>query len=213
MWYVSSGIWGNDPAAASNAAHLRGTTDPSLQAIHSLHPFALSARAHVRGVATGGVEFRERNPKTPPRSADNSTTGWFGSISKTTDGGKTFQQVFSSNLETDYWYFNSISCSSETHCVAVAEGDDAVTGGYASLAFVTFDGGVTWTNPLTSDVLPSGMVSMMGSAWVSDTEGWLGGTMKDGRKLSAVFFKTEDGGKTYSVAQVRETHILLRCGC
>lgn len=57
-------------------------------------------------------------------SGDNSTStesGWWGAISKTTDGGATWSTVFHSE-PTDVYYFNAISCSSETHCVAVAEG-------------------------------------------------------------------------------------------
>jgi photosystem II stability/assembly factor-like uncharacterized protein len=56
--------------------------------------------------------------------AQNSSqpTGWFGAVTKTTDGGATWTKVFSTNLETDYLYFNGISCSSESHCVVVAEG-------------------------------------------------------------------------------------------
>ena len=47
--------------------------------------------------------------------------GWWGAISKTTDAGQTWQTVFHSQ-PSDVYYFNGISCSSDTHCVAVAEG-------------------------------------------------------------------------------------------
>ncbi len=65
---------------------------------------------------------------------------------KSTDGGKTFTEVFKSEL-TDKYYFNGIDCSSESHCVAVAEGYDSA-GSTAVFAFVTFDGGNSWTNTL-----------------------------------------------------------------
>ncbi|CAE7534200.1 unnamed protein product, partial [Symbiodinium microadriaticum] len=71
-------------------------------------------------------------------------SGWWGTISKTTDAGQTWQTVFQSD-PSDTYYFNSIACSSDTHCVAVAEGANYVTD---CKAFVTFDGGETWTNTL-----------------------------------------------------------------
>ena len=83
-------------------------------------------------------------------------TGWWGTISKTTDGGQTWETVFQS-APTDTYYFNSIACSSEVHCVAVTEGADSVDD---CKAFVTFDGGDTWTNALEG-VVPSDSVSLM----------------------------------------------------
>ena len=115
------------------------------------------------------------------------------------DGGLTWKTVFSTNPKTDYFYFNSISCSSETHCVAVAEGDDLVSGGSTIRAFVTFDGGISWENTL-SDV-DIRVVSIMASGWISDTEGWLGATLKDKGQLIAEFYHTMDGGKSYSAEQ------------
>ena len=83
-------------------------------------------------------------------------SGWWGTISKTTDGGQTWETVFQS-APTDTYYFNSIACSSETHCVAVAEGANYVDD---CKAFVTFDGGETWTETLAGSV-PSDAVSLM----------------------------------------------------
>ena len=139
-------------------------------AMESFNPYSLSSRAKMGGVHTGGITFQER-AGVLTRGVNATETGWFGSIAKTIDGGVTFNTVFQSDLTTDYYYFNSISCSSESHCVAVAEGDDAINGGYLVLAYVTFDGGLTWENTLTKDVIPSGVVSIMGSDWVDDNEG------------------------------------------
>lgn len=207
VWYVSNGMWGSDEDALSRSkTHF--DTSSSLRA--SFLDYSVSARATVGGVQKGGVSFRGRGEHTKATTnATDTTTGWWGSITKTTDGGKTWSTVFKSDPENDYWYFNSIACSSETHCVAVAEGDASADGGYVALAFVTFDGGVTWNNALTSDVLPDNVVSIMGAAWVNDDEGWLAATAKSGPALSGVFFKTTDGGKTYKVEQTLENCFVM----
>ena len=117
---------------------------------------------------------------------------------KTEDAGQTWTNVFHSN-EEDMYYFNGISCSSESHCIAVAEGDDYI----GCKAFVTFDGGATWEDTLTtSGVVPTTAVSLIGVDWVDDNEGWLVGTEKNGRLLTGIFYKTIDGGKTFSIGQV-----------
>jgi hypothetical protein len=209
VWYVANGIWGNDPAAGEKFTRESMSVSNHMKAaMDSFQPYDFSARAKIGGVHIGGVTFHDR-PAVLTRGMNATETGWFGSISKTVDGGKTFSTVFQSDLTSDYYYFNSISCSSDSHCVAVAEGDDAVNGGYLVRAYVTFDGGVTWTNSLTKDVVPSNVVSIMGSAWIDDNEGWLGATAKDRSVLSGVFFHTTDGGKTYSVEQTLDNCFLM----
>jgi photosystem II stability/assembly factor-like uncharacterized protein len=101
-----------------------------------------------------------------------------------------------SNLETDYYYFNGIACSSVDHCTVVGEGDDGV-GGYLNVAYTTFDGGNTWERTLSA-----GDVSMMGVDYINDNEGWVAGTKKSGRNLIAQFYHTLDGGKTFKVEEV-----------
>lgn len=43
----------------------------------------------------------------------------------------------------------------------------------------------------------------MGAAWEDDSVGWVAGTSKDGHVLTGLFYKTTDGGSTYSLEQVR----------
>ena len=57
---------------------------------------------------------------------------------QTTDGGNTFQTLFGVNGTV---YFNGIDCTSETHCCAVAESDDAPAAG--AYVYCTTDGS-TW---------------------------------------------------------------------
>lgn len=139
-----------------------------------------------------------RSPKEAkvPRTSDV-PTGWFAKISKTTDGGMTWSTIFMSDLNKDYYYFNGISCSSETHCVVVGEGEDATSGDPLVVAYTTFDGGNTWEKTLeTNDY------GLMGVATVGDNEVWLAGSGMNGRKVDGQFRKSTDGGKTFELAQV-----------
>lgn len=165
-WYVSSGMWGES---------------------------AKATKQHQLTERIVGGSFAERDLKA---STNMSATGWFGAVSKTTDGGKTWTQVFSTDLDNDILYFNGISCSSETHCAVVGEGYDN-EGNYKTAGFVTFDGGVTWTQSLTTQD-----VGLMQIKFISETEGWAAGTSKQGRNLYGQFYHTTDGGKTFELNQV-----------
>jgi photosystem II stability/assembly factor-like uncharacterized protein len=174
-WYVSSGIWGNDPA-------------------EKLAGHQLSSR--FTRTAKGVTVTEKPSLRKVSKGLNDSTTGWFGAVSKTTDGGKTWTQVFSTDLEADFLYFNGISCGSELNCIVVAEGDDA-SGGYKTVAYSTFDGGKTWeANLVTTDV------GLMQVKFVNDKEAWLAGTGKSGRSIVGQFYRTTDGGKTYTLVQV-----------
>lgn len=174
-WYVTSGMWGDSVSSDKTSTHM----------------------SSLISVANGKTAIKD---KLELKNFNNSTLGadgYWGAISKTTDGGATWNVVFHSS-DSDVYYFNGISCSSETHCVAVAEGNVYV-------AFMTSDGGATWKETLTSSGnVPDNLVSMMGAAWQDDNNGWLAGVAKDGRTLTGIFFKTTDGGNTYTVGQELE---------
>ena len=92
-------------------------------------------------------------------------SGYYGSVMKTTDGGKTWSEVL--NTQEEY-YFNAISCSDENNCVTVAESGETAVG------YRTTDGGATWTMVLTPEMAGTGL-SMMAAFSVSPDEYWLGG--------------------------------------
>jgi hypothetical protein len=106
--------------------------------------------------------------------------GWVGAVSKTTDGGKTWEMVY----HTAAYYFNAISCADENNCIAVAEGDYAV-------GFHTTDGGKTWTKMITEEMTGKG-ASLMGAYMKSPTEFWFAG----GTGNSATFYHSTDGSTT-----------------
>jgi hypothetical protein len=177
-WYVTSGMW----------TTLR-------------QPFQYSSGVSV-STDTGRVHLLYASPLSQSK---NSGSTW-GSISKTSDGGRSWATVFASKSSSQF-YFNAIDCSSPSHCVAVTEGNDVTD----LHALVTFDGGLTWTDSFlaTPNILPSNAVSLMCASWIGVgediSEGWLGGASVDvfGR-ISGLFFQTLDGGVTYTLKQTLE---------
>ena len=137
-------------------------------------------------------------------SFHHSSIAW-GAISKTTNTGQSWSIIFQSEQGNNY-YFNSIACSSISHCVAVTEGSE-----YSHLhAFITFDGGQTWKDSFQnngSDILPSNVVSLMCASWIGTGDnaqiGWIGGASMDyfGR-VTGLFYQTINGGITYTLQQV-----------
>ena len=123
-----------------------------------------------------------------PKALGN-TTGYSASICVTTDGGKTFTQVFN---DVGRFYFNQIDCISTEICYAVAEGFD---GDWVNAAvYKTVDGGKTWTQNL---LVPN--ASMMAVNMLSTTEIWVGGVQVDGKAESGTFWHSTDAGTTWIV--------------
>ena len=161
--------------------------------------FVATGAAGVAGVA--GVAGGLRGSSSSGQAGTD--YGYVANIWKTSDGGKTFTKVFSSE-PTDAFYFNSISCGSETSCVAVADGkvpsnSKIIT--YQTFAYHTSDGGKTW-----SQVFDGGdaYMSLLAVKMVSETEGWMGPSgLLPGSNTVAVtdFYQTTDGGATWSLGQ------------
>lgn len=179
-WFIASGMWGEDPPKSKREHALSARVSRDLRTNEHVYHFLDESAQKVKRPA-----------------ASSNSTGWFGSVSKTTDGGRTWTKVLGTNLAEDYLYFNAISCSSETNCVVVAEGDDAVNGGYLAVAYATFDGGASWEQTFRTNQL----VSLMGVKFVNKNEAWMLGTSKSGRQLYGQFYKTTDGGKTFNLVQ------------
>ena len=126
-------------------------------------------------------------------------------ITATTLFPQTFTQVLRTDPITDYYYFNQIDCSSELNCIVVGEGQDGAAGADATIAYTTFDGGVTWA--LTKS--GSDDVGLTAVKFSSATEAWIGGIGYDGRKAAGHFSKTTDGGKTWTLEQVLDGCLVM----
>lgn len=129
-----------------------------------------------------------------PVLAQDNVTGYTAMLAKSEDGGKTWVKQFESQ---DQFYFNGISCASETVCMAVAEGfaQDGSTAPGAHV-FKTTDG-KTWTKIYTYGAATGG--SALDVKMLSETEAWVGFTFAESTLNSgAAFGHTTDGGKTWT---------------
>lgn len=169
-WFVSSGMWPSDARAAPSKR------DPTLLS------------KYITALPSGKVTHRLGEKGTKPslgakKFGDDNTTGWYGAISRTTDGGKTWTQVYN----TDLFYFNQIHCADVNTCLAVGENDD---GAYV---VKTADGGATWDEVLTA---ASG-TSLVAVRMLSATEAWVSGGVQARSGMQGYYYHTTDGGSSW----------------
>lgn len=159
VWYVSAGIWPMDDVKVSE------------------HSRRLTSR--IVAAPTGHTLLPPRS-----RSVTDEPTGYTGAIAKTTDGGATWTNVFTT---TDY-YFNQISCADENTCIAAAENGDA------SVGYITKDGGANWSIILTEEATGTGS-SCVAAFMNSASDFWFAGGAAGG----ANFYHSTDGS-TFEVS-------------
>lgn len=195
-WYLSAGEWPrrNRTEIArklTERTHSRkrknktlyrlpnGATEYLLNKRITVHKKGKTVRHHVSPLRHGADRARRRDE----------LGMWAAQLVKTSDGGKTWVSQFYVQGE---FYFNEISCGSETHCCAVGEADnDSPKPGIR--IYCTWDGGSTWKRTYFD---PNPAMSLMAIDFVSDTEAWAaGGELDD--NFTGVFLHTLDGGKTW----------------
>lgn len=150
--------------------------------------FRLNERLSRR-ISSSGKHYLEysRPSRDPGASAGAGASSWYwGAVSKTTDGGATFEKVYDLMGKS---YFNGIHCSDTEHCMAVSENSDG--------AFVhsTTDGGKTWAEVMTTET----GVSLMGAYMLSENEAWVSGGAPVKGILTGYFYHTVDGGQTWEL--------------
>jgi len=158
-WFVSTGTWPSDDAEEKSEHH------------HITHRISLSQ--------DGKPYFRTRAPTVTAGAI------YQGGISKTTDGGETWTQVYS----TEQNYFNTIHCASENVCIAV------MSNAQDAKALMTTDGGETWAVTLTET---EGM-DLMAVHMVTEKEAWVGG----GGGTTGHYWHTVDQGATWDMSTVQ----------
>eukprot|EP01105_Mastigella_eilhardi_P020541 TRINITY_DN48_c3_g1_i1.p1 TRINITY_DN48_c3_g1~~TRINITY_DN48_c3_g1_i1.p1 ORF type:complete len:419 (+),score=113.79 TRINITY_DN48_c3_g1_i1:180-1259(+) len=123
--------------------------------------------------------------------------GFVGVIAKTTDGGNTWTVQL--NDTTTGIYFNGISAVDPQNVWAVAEGD---AGAYI---YHTSDGGAHWEQQLFT-----AGASMLTVKFFDTLEGWVAGAATYAAEvggMSAGFWHTLDGGKTWELQTVRNYYV------
>jgi len=193
-WYVAAGTWNSTSVSVS-------AVDAPFHLEAQAPGFRLTKRVHVGSKTdmrvSRSAEAQRDGHRTHKRTggAADSTTGWYGSIYKTTDGGATFSNVFNSNPDSTF-YFNHISCGDENTCIVAAEGDNA-DGSPNGAVWATSDGGATWARTYFN----ASAQTMSAVKMTSATVGWFGVGIKDGRTPSTAFYLTADGGRTWTLQQ------------
>lgn len=173
VWYVTGGYWPYE--SVKNAKGIEKRFDAN--------GFMFSERVRL---SVGKGRSQQKIVERTERTAES---GYYGVISKTEDGGQTFKVVF----ETEAFYFNGISCASETHCVAVGEGDAA------GFIMTTTDGGATWQETLADPGM--GLLQTM---FRNETEVWAVGGGSSRGTLFSKFYHSVDGGLTWDT----ESHVI-----
>jgi photosystem II stability/assembly factor-like uncharacterized protein len=174
-WYVSGGEW-------PRRQHAIGTHESLVR--------ELSSRIHyVRSDA--GYQQRVTDVNAPLHD-ETDPNGWKAQIIKSTDGGKTWTTVFSSDGK---FYFNQISCGDVNTCCAVGEADNGTAPGVR--VHCTKDGGATWTQTLFhAGADYSGLALQFTPG--SSTEVWapIGNLVAD--NFGTIFYRSTDGGATWT---------------
>jgi len=176
VWYLSGGEW---PRAHLNLA-------PGETLVREI-----SSRFHIVRDAHGHVHQRRTDHSNGYVGEGNHAGAWKAQIVKSTDGGATWSSVF---YDEGKFYFNQISCGSETHCCAVGESDNSTAPGVR--IYCTNDGGATWQNPLfvqNPDYSSLAMQFVPGS----NTDVWTPVGNMDEESFGGIFYHSTDGGKTW----------------
>jgi len=182
-WYLSAGTW---PSSASQRA--RGKVENFHQKSQRISLHSDPVTKQVKPM----FDFTVMEKKT---RAPQDNNGYYAAVTKTTDGGKTWTQVFN-NLNN--YYPNAISCPTVKNCWFVAEsGGDSDQPGANIIA--TADGGQTWTTQFTNS---NPNYSLMAINMISANEGWAAGGILDS-SFDGEWLHTTNGGKTWVATTVK----------
>jgi len=172
-WFVAAGDW---PSLDS------WDNDPDF------HVVSQKIRIHKKH----GIQFRLQEPhvsRSLLQAGDYEAT-----ISRTTDGGKTWTTVY--NDTTGSFYFNDIDCPTTKNCWAVGEAEsDSPRPGIRILH--SGDGGNTWQEQLYNS---DATYSIIEIAMLNETEGWAAGAQLT-RSITGKFWHTTDGGLHWNMEQ------------
>jgi len=182
-WYLSAGTW---PGTSEQRERGRVEGFRQLTERIALYPNQGTTKSFKP------VFSLEAGTKKPRDPQDNN--GFFAAITKTTDGGKTWTQVYN-NINN--FYPNAISCPTTTDCWFVAESGGGSDQPGANI-IATNDGGKTWTTQWTSS---NPNYSLMAISMMSTTEGWAAGGVLDAN-FDGEWLYTSNGGQTWTATTI-----------
>jgi hypothetical protein len=174
--YLTAGEW---PSSRSNATRAGEVVEHQLSS-------QLRVTRRVLGLGeTGGARYAIETGAAPP--APPATSGYKAQLLKSTDGGKTWKELF---YDEGTFYFNQIDCFDETTCVAVGEGFGQ-DGSKAPGAYVHMTTDGEKFNVTHHEAVDG--ASLMAATMLSKTEHMAGGRLGQGVSLHST-----DGGNTYT---------------
>lgn len=132
---------------------------------------------------------------------------YFGSIARTTNGGLSWQVQVTTTVTNSYFWKMSWP-SANVGYVSLQQ-----NASYNTVVFYkTTDGGNTWVSngiPLSAIGAPPSF-ALQGIGFVSETEGWMGGSSSTALTYAQNFIHTTDGGLTWSPAGYNNTRSINR---
>lgn len=184
-WFVSAGSWpgeGDDDKSGSNDDPFP-SNDNTFEAEGELVK-QVTRRVSLRKGTDGVVRPHVARA---PRASANET--FEAELSMTTDGGKTWNQLFYS---TEF-YFNGGDCASETDCCFAGEADQGSAPG--ARIYCTTDAGKTWTKNYFQAGAQYSLIDLR-----YDGQGyWAVGGIESALSMDSTFLYSADG-KTWTAA-------------
>lgn len=132
---------------------------------------------------------------------------YYGSIARTTNGGQTWQVLVTTPVASSYFWKMSWPSAN------VGYASLQQNASYNTVVFYkTTDGGNTWVSngiPLSAIGSPPSF-ALQGIGFVSETEGWMGGSSSTSVSYEQSFIHTTDGGQTWTPAGYNNTRSINR---
>jgi len=199
VWYVTAGHWPNDnsppsaSALANNEVAFSSGITYKLDEDKNLYPaltrkssFSAEELVPIEGLTYDDEEESVDGVIPPP--------GWNAQIVKTIDGGKTWSSQY---YNSSYFYFNQITCSTETHCVAVGESQTRPGKGKPKVPgihiFLTTDG-QHWDEVFFQ---AADWMSIFAVTFVTPEVVWACGCDLGSDPITGFWWISRDGGKTW----------------
>jgi len=196
VWYVTAGHWPND-----NSPPL---TDPEMMDEYSISSMLSYKRdaftKQFKNALKKPADFEQKTDEVEPIIADDEEVipppGWNAQIVKTTDGGNTWVSQY---YNTSYFYFNQITCATETHCVTVGESQTRPGKGKPKVPgihiFLTTDG-THWNEVFFQE---AEWMSIFAVTFVTPNVVWASGADLGSDPIRGFFWVSRDGGKTWKI--------------
>ena len=122
---------------------------------------------------------------------------YYGSISRTTNGGLTWQVLVTTTVTNSYFWKMSWPSSNVGYCSLQQNGAAGTV-----IFYKTTDGGATWVSngiPNTAlGVAPATTWFLQSVGFVSTNEGWMGGSTSGSLSYNQNFIHTTNGGLTWT---------------